>query len=123
MATCLPLAGHDDERIQTLDALDVVARLLAYVPDQRRHLVHDYGADSNVVRGKLKARACHSLGVHLEGPADGEGGLAARLVSAETQAVERLQHPLLLFDSLTVAWPLSFTAMQCPFRAGDKHPG
>ena len=31
-----------------------MARLLAHVPDPRRHLVHYYGAYSNVVRGKLK---------------------------------------------------------------------
>ena len=31
--------------------------LLAHVPDPRRHLVHYYGAYSNVVRGKLKARS------------------------------------------------------------------
>jgi hypothetical protein len=34
-----------------------VARLLTHVPDPRRHLVHYYGAYSNVVRGKLKARS------------------------------------------------------------------
>src|SRR5450830_915073 len=41
----------------TLDALDLVARLLAHVPYPHRHLVHYYGAFSNVVRGKLKARS------------------------------------------------------------------
>jgi len=55
-ATYLPRTGHDDEQAETLDALDFVARLLAHVPDPRRHLVHYYGAYSNVVRGKLKAR-------------------------------------------------------------------
>ena len=55
-ATYLPRDGHDDEKAETLDALDFVARLLAHVPDPRRHLVHYYGAYSNVVRGKLKAR-------------------------------------------------------------------
>ena len=54
--TC-PGDGHDDGRAVTLDALDVVARLLAHAPDPRRHLVHDYGACSNVVRGKAKARS------------------------------------------------------------------
>ena len=49
----LQRAGLLDE---ILDALDFVARLLAHVPDPRRHLVHYYGAYSNVVRGKLKAR-------------------------------------------------------------------
>ncbi len=56
-ATYLPRDGHDGERAEKLDALDFVARLLAHVPDPRRHLVHDYGAYSNVVRGKLKARS------------------------------------------------------------------
>ena len=51
--------GHDadDEPLATLDARDFVARLLAHVPDPKRHLVHYYGAYSNVVRGKQKARA------------------------------------------------------------------
>ena len=34
-----------------------MARVLAHVPDPRRHIVHYYGAYSNVVRGKQKARA------------------------------------------------------------------
>ena len=42
---------------QTLDALDFVARLLAHVPDPRRHPVHCYGAFSSVERGKLKAQS------------------------------------------------------------------
>jgi len=46
---------HDGEKAETLEALDFVARLLAHVPGPRRHLVHYYGAYSNVVRGKLKA--------------------------------------------------------------------
>ena len=54
--TYLPSAGHDGEKADAIDALDFVARLLAHVPDPRRHLVHYYGAYSNVVRGKLKAR-------------------------------------------------------------------
>jgi hypothetical protein len=56
-ATYQPRVGHDDEKAETVDALDLVARLLAHVPDPRRHLVHYYGAYSNVVRGKLKARS------------------------------------------------------------------
>jgi hypothetical protein len=54
-ATYLPQTGHDGEKAETLEALDFVARLLAHVPDPKRHLVHYYGAYSNVVRGKLKA--------------------------------------------------------------------
>ena len=56
-ATYLPRDGHGDEKAETFDAFDFVARLLAHVPDPRRHLVHYYGAYSNVVRGKLKARS------------------------------------------------------------------
>ena len=55
-ATYLPRTGQDNEQAETLDALDFVARVLAHVPDPRRHLVHYYGAYSNVVRGKQKAR-------------------------------------------------------------------
>jgi hypothetical protein len=47
-ATYLPQTGHDGEQAETLDALDFVARLLAHVPNPRRHLVHYYGAYSNV---------------------------------------------------------------------------
>jgi hypothetical protein len=68
-ATYLPRDGHDDEKTETLDALDFVARLLAHVPDPRRHLVHYYGAYygaySNVVRGKLKARGQAQQGASL----------------------------------------------------------
>ncbi len=32
-----------------------MARVLAHIPDPRRHLVHDYSAYSNVARGKAKA--------------------------------------------------------------------
>ncbi len=39
-AVYLPRPGHDDEKPETLDALDFLARLLAHVPDPRRHLVH-----------------------------------------------------------------------------------
>ena len=55
-ATYLPRPGHDDEKAESLDALDFLARLLAHVPDPRRHIPHYYGAYSNVVRSKLKAR-------------------------------------------------------------------
>ncbi len=64
-ATYLPRDGHDGEKADTLDALDFVARLLAHVPDPRRHLVHYYGAYSNVVRGKLKARGQAQQGASL----------------------------------------------------------
>ena len=37
-------AGHDGEPAQTLDALDFVVRVLAHVPEPRRHIVHCYGA-------------------------------------------------------------------------------
>jgi len=64
-ATYLLRDGHDGQRAETLDALDFLARLLAHVPDPRRHLVHYYGAYSNVVRGKLKARGQAQKGASL----------------------------------------------------------
>ena len=54
--TYLPKTGHDDEDGETFDAMDFLARVLAHVPDPRRHLVHYYGAYSNVARGKRKAQ-------------------------------------------------------------------
>jgi hypothetical protein len=43
---------------EEIDACEYVARVLAHVPDPKRHLVHYYGAYSNVARGKRKkARA------------------------------------------------------------------
>ena len=45
-ATYLPRPGHDDEKAESLDALDFLARLLAHVPDPRRHIPHYYGAYS-----------------------------------------------------------------------------
>jgi len=53
------LAGHDravtaPERI---DSLEFVARVVAQIPEPRRHSVRDYGRYSNVARGKRK-RAC-----------------------------------------------------------------
>lgn len=65
-ATYLPRDGHDDERAETFDALDFVARLLAHFPDPKRHLVHYYGAYSNVVRWKLRARRLALQGQPLD---------------------------------------------------------
>jgi hypothetical protein len=53
--TYRPRGGHDEEPVETVDALDFVARVLAHIPDPRRHLVHCYGAYSNVARGNAKA--------------------------------------------------------------------
>jgi hypothetical protein len=39
---------------EEIDACEYVARVLAHVPDPRRHLVHYYGAYSNAARGKRK---------------------------------------------------------------------
>ena len=64
-ATYQPRVGHDDEKADAIDALDFVARLLAHVPDPRRHLVHYYGAYSNVAR-------------QPEGPQPGSANRAAR---------------------------------------------
>jgi hypothetical protein len=43
-----------DEVDQEMDACEFVARVLAHVPNPKRHLVHYYGAYSNVARGKRK---------------------------------------------------------------------
>jgi hypothetical protein len=53
------LFQHKDIRLLRREGLLDEDRtlLLAHVPDPRRHLVHDDGADSNVVRGRLKARS------------------------------------------------------------------
>ena len=67
-ATYLPRDGHAGQKVETLDALDFVARLLAHVPNPRRHLVHYYGAYSNVVRGKPKVQSRRA-----EPPASGPG--------------------------------------------------
>jgi len=53
----LPRTGHKDERADTFEPTDFVARLLAHVPGPRRHLVHYYRTYSNVVRGKLRKSA------------------------------------------------------------------
>ena len=67
--TYLPQTGHDGDKAETLEALDFVARLLAHVPDPRRHLVHYYGAYSNVLRGKLKAQGqAQQSEPHASGP-------------------------------------------------------
>lgn len=53
--------GHDDAPGETLDALESLARVLAYIPDPKRHLVRYYGAYSNLVRGKHKQKARAAL--------------------------------------------------------------
>ena len=55
--TYRPRQGHDDVPPETFEAMDFVARLLAHVPEPRRHVVHSYGAYSSVVRGKQRKRA------------------------------------------------------------------
>jgi hypothetical protein len=65
VAALLARAGPDEQG-ETLAALVFVARLLAHVPDPRRHVVHCYGAYSNVVSGKQKARGQAQPGASLE---------------------------------------------------------
>jgi hypothetical protein len=52
--------GQPDEPGEEIDACELVARVLAKVPDPKRHVVHYYGAYSNVARGKRK-NACVGL--------------------------------------------------------------
>lgn len=45
--------GHDNAPGQALDALEFLARVLAHIPDPKRHLVRYYGACSNLLRAGL----------------------------------------------------------------------
>jgi hypothetical protein len=60
--------GQDDEAEEEIDACEFVARVLAHVPDPRRHLVFYFGADSNAARGKRKKA---EAGLQPAGEADG----------------------------------------------------
>ena len=51
-----------DETDQDIDACELIARLLAHLPDPRKHLVFYFGAYSNVARARRK-KADVSLGV------------------------------------------------------------
>ena len=49
--------GHDDiepTEGERVDAMEFVARVLAQIPDVRRHLARYYGFHSNAARGKRK---------------------------------------------------------------------
>ncbi len=69
--TYRPRGGHDEESVETVDALDFVARVLAHIPDPRRHLVRYYGPYSSVARGNAKASG-HA--VKAQPLAPGSGG-------------------------------------------------
>ena len=56
----MPKGGHDEpepSQGERIDAMEFVARVLAQIPDPRRHLVRYYGAYSNVARGKRNKSA------------------------------------------------------------------
>jgi hypothetical protein len=71
--------GQPDEPAEEIDACEFVARVLAHVPDPKRHLVHYYGVYSNVARGKRK-KACVGLQVadEVEAPEEISPEQAAR---------------------------------------------
>ena len=48
---------------ETIDAEDLVARVLVQIPDPRRHLVRYYAAYSNRARGQRR-KAAEKLGAH-----------------------------------------------------------
>jgi hypothetical protein len=48
---------EDSEIAEEIDASEFVARVLTHVPDPRRHIVHYYGAYSNVSRGRRRKGA------------------------------------------------------------------
>jgi hypothetical protein len=68
-------ADHDRAATtpERIDALEFVARVLARIPEPRRHLVRYYGRYSNVTRGKRKnARQENEMGSLESGAAQPE---------------------------------------------------
>jgi hypothetical protein len=54
-----PRASHDDPkelfpRLETIDALEFLARVIIQIPEPRRHLLFYYGHYANVVRGRRR---------------------------------------------------------------------
>ena len=54
-----PKSSHDDSselfpRLEKIDALEFLARVITQIPDSRRHLLFYYGYYANVVRGRRK---------------------------------------------------------------------
>jgi len=61
-ASIVVYKGQHGEADQEIDACELIARLLAHIPDPRKHLVFYFGAYSNVARGRRK-KSDVSLGV------------------------------------------------------------
>jgi hypothetical protein len=81
-------AGHDSivagpERV---DALEFVARVLAQIPEPRKHVVRYYGYYSNVARGKRRK---------LGQPAEAEGSAAVDPTPSEVSSLRRCWAELL----------------------------
>jgi hypothetical protein len=59
-----PKAGADDARseegVETLDPDEAVARILAQIPEPRKHLIHSYGHYANAARAKRAREAAAS---------------------------------------------------------------
>jgi len=69
----VPKVGHDDlepTESERIDAMEFVARVLAQIPDPRRHLVRYYGAYSNATRGKREKAASANPSSPHQAPED-----------------------------------------------------
>ncbi len=59
--TLRPRAGTDDqqaqEEVERLDPDEVVARIIAQIPEPRKHLIHSYGRYANAARAKRRREA------------------------------------------------------------------
>jgi hypothetical protein len=80
--------GHDGNAAgpEHIDALEFVARVLAQIPEPRKHLVRYYGYYSNAARGKRRK---------LDQPAEAEGSAAADPTLSEVSGLRRCWAELL----------------------------
>ena len=80
--------GHDGNAAgpERVDALEFVARVLAQIPEPRKHLVRYYGFYSSAARGKRRK---------LDQPAEAEGSAAADPTPSEVSGLRRCWAELL----------------------------
>jgi len=80
--------GHDGNAAgpERVDALEFVARVLAQIPEPRKHLVRYYGYYSNAARGKRRK---------LDQPAEAEDSAAADPTPSEVSNLKRCWAELL----------------------------
>ncbi len=80
--------GHDGNAAEPerVDALEFVARVLAQIPEPRKHLIRYYGYYSNAARGKRRK---------LDQPAEAEGQAATDPTPSEVSDLKRTWAELL----------------------------